>query len=76
MKDTIEQAQETERAKGEALRDLLASLPNLPFEDVPPGRRRTRQPAGAYLGVRPTSSSFRPRTTPISARLCQVLLAA
>ncbi len=37
LKDTIEQAQETERQKGEQLRDLLASLPNLPFEDVPPG---------------------------------------
>ncbi len=37
LKDAIEQSQETERAKGEELRDLLASLPNLPFEDVPPG---------------------------------------
>ncbi len=37
LKDTIEQSQEAEREKGEALRDLLASLPNLPFEDVPPG---------------------------------------
>ena len=37
LKDTIEQAQETERLKGEQLRDLLASLPNLPLEDVPPG---------------------------------------
>ena len=37
LKDTIEQAQETERQKGEELRDLLASLPNLPFADVPVG---------------------------------------
>ncbi len=37
LKSTIEGAQETERAKTEELRDLLASLPNLPFEDVPVG---------------------------------------
>src|SRR5438105_503077 len=35
LKTTIDAAQETERAKAEALRDLLASLPNLPFDDVP-----------------------------------------
>ena len=37
LKSTIETAQETERAKTEELRDLLASLPNLPFDDVPLG---------------------------------------
>jgi seryl-tRNA synthetase len=37
LKSTIETAQETERAKEAELRDLLASLPNLPFEDVPEG---------------------------------------
>ncbi len=37
LKTTIETAQETERAKTEELRDLLASLPNLPFDDVPLG---------------------------------------
>ena len=37
LKSTIEAAQETERAKTEELRDLLASLPNLPFDDVPVG---------------------------------------
>jgi seryl-tRNA synthetase len=37
LKTTIETAQETERAKSEELRDLLASLPNLPFDDVPLG---------------------------------------
>ena len=37
LKTTIEAAQETERAKTEELRDLLASLPNLPFDDVPLG---------------------------------------
>jgi len=37
LKTTIDAAQETERAKTEELRDLLASLPNLPFDDVPLG---------------------------------------
>jgi seryl-tRNA synthetase len=37
LKGAIEAAQTTEREKGEELRDLLASLPNLPFEDVPAG---------------------------------------
>jgi len=37
LKTTIEQAQATEREKAEALRDHLASLPNIPFEDVPVG---------------------------------------
>ena len=37
LKTTIETAQDTERAKTEELRDLLASLPNLPFDDVPLG---------------------------------------
>ncbi len=37
LKTTIDAAQETERAKAEELRDLLASLPNLPFDDVPLG---------------------------------------
>jgi len=37
LKTTIEAAQEAERARAEELRDLLASLPNLPFDDVPLG---------------------------------------
>ncbi|WAC49075.1 serine--tRNA ligase [Asticcacaulis sp. SL142] len=37
LKGAIAEAQEQERAKGEALKDLMASLPNLPFEDVPQG---------------------------------------
>jgi len=37
LKTTIETTQETERLKGEELRNLLASLPNVPFEDVPEG---------------------------------------
>ncbi|GGZ36653.1 serine--tRNA ligase [Asticcacaulis endophyticus] len=37
LKGAIAEAQEQERAKGEALKDLLASLPNLPFEDLPEG---------------------------------------
>jgi seryl-tRNA synthetase len=37
LKTTIETTQETERLKGEELRNLLASLPNIPFEDVPEG---------------------------------------
>lgn len=37
LKVTIEGTQEAERVKGEELRNLLASLPNIPFEDVPEG---------------------------------------
>jgi seryl-tRNA synthetase len=37
LKTTIETTQETERLKSEELRNLLASLPNIPFEDVPEG---------------------------------------
>ncbi|MFT4075360.1 MAG: serine--tRNA ligase [Asticcacaulis sp.] len=37
LKTTIETTQEAERVKGEELRNLLASLPNVPFEDVPEG---------------------------------------
>jgi len=37
LKATIEATQEVERIKGEELRNLLASLPNIPFEDVPEG---------------------------------------
>ncbi|CAM3151481.1 serine--tRNA ligase [Asticcacaulis taihuensis] len=37
LKTNIETTQETERLKGEELRNLLASLPNIPFEDVPEG---------------------------------------
>lgn len=37
LKSTIAEAQATERQKDEELKNLLASLPNLPFEDVPQG---------------------------------------
>ena len=37
LKTTLETTQETERLKTEELRNLLASLPNIPFEDVPEG---------------------------------------
>ena len=37
LKTTIETTQETERLKTDELRNLLASLPNIPFEDVPEG---------------------------------------
>jgi seryl-tRNA synthetase len=37
LKGAISAAQETERLKTEELRNLLASLPNIPFEDVPEG---------------------------------------
>ncbi|MDI7774312.1 serine--tRNA ligase [Asticcacaulis sp. EMRT-3] len=37
LKVAIAEAQETERAKTEALRDHLAALPNLPFDEVPVG---------------------------------------
>ncbi|MCA1935793.1 MAG: serine--tRNA ligase, partial [Asticcacaulis sp.] len=37
LKGAIAEAQETERQTEEELRTLLASLPNIPFEDVPLG---------------------------------------
>ncbi len=37
LKGAISEAQETERQKTEALKDLLSSLPNLPYLDVPQG---------------------------------------
>ncbi|ESQ80491.1 serine--tRNA ligase [Asticcacaulis sp. YBE204] len=37
LKDAIAEAQEQERLKDAELRDLLASLPNIPFDDVPEG---------------------------------------
>ncbi|ESQ93967.1 serine--tRNA ligase [Asticcacaulis benevestitus] len=37
LKGAISTAQETERLKTEDLKDLLSSLPNIPFEDVPEG---------------------------------------
>ena len=41
LKATIAQETEIERARSEALRDILAALPNLPAEDVPPGEDET-----------------------------------
>jgi seryl-tRNA synthetase len=37
LKKTLEEQGEVERASGEALREILASLPNIPAADVPPG---------------------------------------
>ena len=37
LKGAISAAQETERLKTEDLKNLLSSLPNIPFEDVPEG---------------------------------------
>jgi seryl-tRNA synthetase len=37
LKATLEEQGEVERAAAESLRDILASLPNLPAADVPPG---------------------------------------
>ena len=42
LKGAIAQETEVERARGESLRDLLAALPNLPAEDVPPGEDETQ----------------------------------
>ncbi|QUD88399.1 serine--tRNA ligase [Phenylobacterium montanum] len=42
LKAEIARESEAEREKGEALRDLLAALPNLPAEDVPPGEDETQ----------------------------------
>ncbi len=41
LKAVIAEQTEIEKAAGEALRDLLAALPNLPAEDVPPGEDET-----------------------------------
>jgi seryl-tRNA synthetase len=38
LKNTLETQGAVERESGEALRDLLAGLPNLPAADVPPGK--------------------------------------
>lgn len=37
LKGALAEHAEAERASGEAMRDLLASLPNIPAADVPPG---------------------------------------
>ncbi|HEY0646376.1 serine--tRNA ligase [Phenylobacterium sp.] len=37
LKKTLEEHTETERASGEALRTILAALPNIPLPDVPQG---------------------------------------
>ena len=41
LKGTLEAEAEFERVTGQALRDLLASLPNIPAPDVPPGQDET-----------------------------------
>jgi seryl-tRNA synthetase len=41
LKATLEEQAETERAVGEALRLILAALPNIPAPDVPPGEDET-----------------------------------
>ena len=41
LKVRIAEETEIEKARAEALRDLLAALPNLPAEDVPPGEDET-----------------------------------
>ncbi|MDJ0514073.1 MAG: serine--tRNA ligase [Methyloceanibacter sp.] len=37
IKETIQQGEEDERAQDQALRDLLAGIPNMPADDVPVG---------------------------------------
>jgi seryl-tRNA synthetase len=37
LKDTIQQGEENERAQDEAMRTLLAGIPNIPADDVPVG---------------------------------------
>ena len=69
LKSTIETAQETERAKTEELRDLLASLPNLPFDDVPLGKDEHGNVEQRRHGAPRSFGTFPPRITPISARL-------
>ena len=38
LKGTLETQAQVERESGEALRDLLSGLPNIPAEEVPPGK--------------------------------------
>jgi seryl-tRNA synthetase len=60
LKSTIETAQATEREKGEDLRDLLASLPNLPSEDVPQGADEHGN-VEAHKWGEPTKLAFTPK---------------
>jgi seryl-tRNA synthetase len=60
LKGKIAEETEKERVKGEELRDLLASLPNLPFDDVPVGKDEHDNVEQRRWG-RPVSLPFKPK---------------
>jgi seryl-tRNA synthetase len=60
LKGTIAEATEAERIKGEELRIALASLPNLPFEDVPHGEDEAGNVEQRRWGD-PTKFTFTPK---------------
>ncbi|WP_443747266.1 serine--tRNA ligase [Asticcacaulis solisilvae] len=60
LKGKINEETEKERVKGEELRDLLASLPNLPFDDVPIGTDEHGNVEQRRWGT-PVALSFQPK---------------
>ncbi len=60
LKGAIAEAQEQERIKGDELRDLLAALPNLPFDDVPAGADEHENVEQRRWGT-PTVQAFTPK---------------
>jgi seryl-tRNA synthetase len=60
LKDRLPQLEEEERALGEELHNLLAALPNLPFDDVPDGVDENDNVELSKWGAKP-EFDFRPR---------------
>ena len=60
LKGKIAEETEKERVKAEELRDFLASLPNLPFDDVPVGKDEHDNVEQRRWGT-PVSLSFKPK---------------
>jgi seryl-tRNA synthetase len=60
LKDQLPQLEEQDRALGEQLHNLLAALPNLPFDDVPDGADENDNVELSKWGEKPTFD-FAPR---------------
>ncbi len=60
LKGKIAEEQEKERIKGDELREILASLPNLPFDDVPVGADEHGNVEQRRWGT-PVSLAFKPK---------------
>lgn len=60
LKDRLPQLEDEERALGEDLHNLLAALPNLPFDDVPDGADENDNVELSKWGVKP-DFDFAPR---------------